>query len=196
MAKRRVRKIPKVLTKTQIKDFLAYFSGDTKVAKRNLLLTKTYLRTGARTNEILNMRYEDLIIADDMGFFYHLQKSKNGSQMQIPLPPDIYQGIMELSNIFGSNREGYVFRPTHKDVKLSDSYLRRVYAEAGEAIGLDFRMSPHKLRSTFASHLYGETGDIYLISKLLNHSSVAITEIYTKVFTASKRKAVDELQLY
>ena len=101
MAKR-IQKIPKCLTKTQIKDFLNCFTGEHITAKRNLLLTKTYLRTGARTNEILNMRYEDLLLNDEGEAFYHLQKSKNGSQMQMPLPADIYEGILDLSKLFKS----------------------------------------------------------------------------------------------
>ena len=196
MAKRKVKKIPKVLTKKQIRALLEQFSGSSVAHKRNLLLTKTLVRTGARTNEILSMRYEDIILDDDERAFYHLQKAKNGKQIQIPLPDDIYKGIIDLSKLYKSDMSGFVFRPAQRNVPLSDSYLRRVYREAGEAIGLDFKLSPHKLRSTFASHLYGETGDIYLVSNLLNHSSVSVTEIYTKVFTASKRKAVDELEMY
>ena len=196
MAKRKVRKIPTVLTKGQIKDFLGYFAGDTKVKQRNLLLTKTLLRTGARANEALHMRYEDLILDDEGKAFYHLKQSKNGSQMQIPLPPDIYEGILELSDVFNSNKQGYVFRPVSKDIPLASAYLRDVYRKAGVSIGLPFKMSPHKLRSTFASYLFAETGDIYLVSKLLNHSNISVTEIYTKVFTSAKRKAVDELHLY
>ena len=40
------------------------------------------------------------------------------------------------------------------------------------------KMHPHQLRHTFAKHLYDATGDIRLVSGLLDHKSIATTQIY------------------
>lgn len=52
-------------------------------------------------------------------------------------------------------------------------------------------ISPHKLRATFATHLYGETRDIELTSKALHHKSTTPTQKYVKVFDQDIRNAVN-----
>lgn len=52
-------------------------------------------------------------------------------------------------------------------------------------------ISPHKLRATFATNLYGKTRDIELTSKALHHKSTAPTQKYVKVFDQDIRNAVN-----
>ncbi|MBQ6256634.1 MAG: tyrosine-type recombinase/integrase, partial [Clostridia bacterium] len=58
------------------------------------------------------------------------------------------------------------------------------------AAPLKKRISPHKLRSTFGTNLYQETGDIYLVADVLGHSDVNTTRRhYAAMSDANKRKA-------
>ena len=52
-------------------------------------------------------------------------------------------------------------------------------------------ISPHKLRATFATNLYGKTRDIELTSKALHHKSTVPTQKYVKVFDQDVRNAVN-----
>ena len=56
-------------------------------------------------------------------------------------------------------------------------------------------ISPHKLRATFATNLYGKTRDIELTAKALHHKSTIPTQKYVKVFDQDVRNAVN-LNLY
>ena len=58
------------------------------------------------------------------------------------------------------------------------------------AAPLKKRISPHKLRSTFGTNLYQETGDIYLVADVLGHADVNTTRRhYAAMSDANKRKA-------
>ena len=51
---------------------------------------------------------------------------------------------------------------------------------------------PHKLRSTFATNLYQETGDIYLVADVLGHSSVDTTRRHYAEMTDRRRRMAAE----
>lgn len=53
---------------------------------------------------------------------------------------------------------------------------------------LDKKITPHKLRSTFATTVYQETGDIYLASQMIGHENINTTKRYAACVEESKRK--------
>ena len=59
---------------------------------------------------------------------------------------------------------------------------------AAVAAPLKQKISPHKLRSTFGTNLYLETGDIYLVADVLGHSDVNTTRKHYADMTDSKRR--------
>lgn len=57
-------------------------------------------------------------------------------------------------------------------------------------------ISPHKLRSTFGTHLYRETGDLYLVAEMLGHKDVNTTKKhYASLGEEKKRKAAELVKL-
>lgn len=50
------------------------------------------------------------------------------------------------------------------------------------------RLSPHKLRSTFGTNLYHETGDIYLVADVLGHSDVNTTRKHYAAMSDDRRR--------
>ena len=64
------------------------------------------------------------------------------------------------------------------------------------AAPLKKHLSPHKLRSTFGTNLYHETGDIYLVADVLGHSSVDTTrKHYADMTDARRRMAAEYVRL-
>ncbi|WP_449370962.1 tyrosine recombinase XerC [Thiomonas sp.] len=61
---------------------------------------------------------------------------------------------------------------------------QRVWLELREqacAAGLDARVHPHMLRHSFASHVLQSSGDLRAVQELLGHSSIATTQVYTRL---------------
>jgi integrase/recombinase XerD len=82
------------------------------------------------------------------------------------------RGVADVCGALFVNRNGAMMKP-----QSIRSKLRRYAAE----IGLGRRITPHMLRHTAATLLI-ETGvDIRIVQRLLGHSSIATTEIYTHV---------------
>jgi integrase/recombinase XerD len=70
---------------------------------------------------------------------------------------------------------------------LTVSGLEKIVVRLGEWAGITgVRCSPHTFRHTFAVTFMKAIGDIYLLSKLMGHSSVRVTEEYLKSFTGKE----------
>jgi site-specific recombinase XerD len=58
------------------------------------------------------------------------------------------------------------------------------------------KISPHKLRSTYGTNLYQETGDIYLVADALGHADVNTTrKHYAEIEDQKRRKAASYIKL-
>ena len=87
---------------------------------------------------------------------------------------------MERSKVFFTD-----FRTTAFGESMP-AKLKRLARKAGIAD----KITPHKMRSTYGSNLYEETGDIYLVADALHHSSVEVTRRhYARMSTEHKRLA-------
>lgn len=194
--KRKVQKLPNILTKPQIASFLGAFEGETRTMVRNKLFFKLLLGTGMRCNEATTMLYSDIIISDEGNPIYFLKHSKNGRQEHVPIPIPLYNDILKLSKLFKSRQQGYVFRPCSKNVPLNDRYLRKIVKVFAKKASIPFNVKIHTMRHTYASHLFNETNNIYVVSKMLRHQNLESTLIYTRLFNGEQQRASEILNLY
>ena len=59
------------------------------------------------------------------------------------------------------------------------------------------KITPHKLRSTYGTELYRETGDIYIVADVLGHRDVNTTRKHYAAITEDHRRAVaDKVKLH
>ena len=65
--------------------------------------------------------------------------------------------------------------------RLSSRYVREVIDRAVLRCGVDYHISPHMLRHTFATDMLNNGADLMTVKELLGHSSVNTTGIYTHV---------------
>ena len=92
--------------------------------------------------------------------------------------------------------EGALFLSTQKKRINQRSVQLLVKKYAAIAAPLKPKISPHKLRSTFATNLYSATGDIYLVADVLGHSSVDTTrKHYADQKDENRRNAANYVRL-
>lgn len=134
---------------------------------RNVLLIELALRTGARAQEILNIRRSDLHSDDESVF---IRGIKGSSDREIPLPSSLYKRL----ELFASHETELIFNITYNRFR---------------EIWLTYRPAPkklHSLRHTFAINLYNKTKDIRLVQVSLGHRNIANTMVYAEYVYSQK----------
>jgi integrase/recombinase XerD len=150
--------------------------------------------TGLRVTELLSLPAGAL--ASDAAML--MIKGKGGKERIVPLSDPAKAAALRL-------REG--LKKTAKTPKQSPRYLfpgrdltqpmtRQGFALLLKQIALKAnihpaRLSPHVLRHSFASHLLAHGADLRSLQKLLGHSDIATTQIYTHVLAERLQKLIE-----
>jgi len=80
--------------------------------------------------------------------------------------------------------------------RLTDRAIQNLVKKYASLITKLKNISPHKLRSTFGTQLYAETGDIYLVANVLGHADVNTTrKHYAKMDDTYRRRAANAVRL-
>ncbi len=139
---------------------------------RNCLALLLALKTGARAQELLNIRKNDLNMYDHTVFIKGL---KGSDDREIPVTDEIFEEL-----------EQYTRPMKDTDLIFPVSYhrLRQIWCDY-RPVGKKF----HCLRHTFAIRLYKKTKDIRLLQVALGHRNITNTMIYADyVYSQSELK--------
>ncbi len=167
-------KLPKTLPKPV--EF-RYIKEALKVAdEEEELIVLLLYGLGLRISELSNLKIED--IQND----WIRVKGKGDKTRNIPILPLLKSKIG--SYIKRNIKKIYLFEKDGK--KLSENALRYKVNKIFGKIGI--KVTPHQLRHSYASDLLNSGGRISDVSKLLGHSSLSTTEIYTKLDSKYKLK--------
>jgi len=166
-------------------------------AKRDYAMLILFLGTGIRVSECVGINIADV----DMENNAFLVTRKGGNQVVLYYPPEVAEALAE----YMEERKQIKALPGHEDALFLSLQRKRISQRAVQllvkkyasvAAPLKPRISPHKLRSTYATNLYHETGDIYLVADVLGHTSVDTTrKHYADMTDARRRMAAEHVHL-
>ena len=136
--------------------------------------------SGLRASEAINLKWTDVNKSDSSLNIY----GKGSKERKVYLPEDFLNSILKISKdskyIFNLNKKPISIRTVNKF--LSDSYKQGL---------INLPLSSHMFRHSFATTMLENNADIRHIQKLLGHSSISTTEIYTKVAKSLKKSVLD-----
>ncbi len=146
------------------------------VRQRYELLFELIQKSGLRISEALGLKVQHIRVVD--GVAKHVRViGKGNKERQVPLP-EAFGRVLALS-LTGKTQEDYVFakKPGGKPpgAHATRAYLQKLIAKAGIAK----KVTPHKLRHTYATRLLEKDVQLVDIQALLGHESIATTQIYT-----------------
>ena len=129
---------------------------------------------GIRISELSNIKLVD--IKDE----WILINGKGAKQRELPMLPIVSTVINQYKNFAYPK----VYLLEKKDIQLNTNQIRYIVNRVFKAHGL--KVTPHQLRHSFATDLLNEGARVSDISKLLGHSTMASTQLYTKLKNSTK----------
>ena len=166
-------------------------------AKRDFAILSLFLGTGIRVSECVGMNISDVDLENNA----FIVTRKGGNQVVLYFPPEVAEALadymQERSHIQAvDGHEEALFLSLQRKRITQRAVQNLVKKYASIAAPLKTRISPHKLRSTYATNLYNETGDIYLVADVLGHTSVDTTrKHYADMTDARRRMAAEHVHL-
>jgi len=147
-----------------------------KTSLEDRLLVELFYSLGLRISEIENLKVKNIKNS------WVIVKGKGDKIRQLPLIKRVEELIDEYIDKYSPSE--YLFEKKGK--KLSSNQLRYKITKIFK--GLSLKVTPHQLRHSFATELLQSGASIVDVSRLLGHSSLDSTQIYTKLESSYKKE--------
>jgi integrase/recombinase XerD len=172
------KKIPSVLTKTEIKNLM-----DSLESKKSKLMVSLIYAGGFRVSELVALKIDDLEFDEKIG---HIRQAKGKKDRIFNIPNFLTKDLYKQVNKQRELKKDHLF--SGPNGKLTPRNIQKIISKAAKKIGLKKHVSPHTLRHSFATHLLEDGIDIRKIQELLGHADLSTTQIYTHVSREELKK--------
>ena len=169
-----------------------------KNKQRNIAIFTLFLGTGIRVSECVGLDIEDVDFKNNRIRIIR----KGGKEEYVYFGEEVANALKSYiieERVHVKPREG------HEHALFYSIQKRRISVQAIENLVNEYtsqitsfkHITPHKLRSTYGTALYQQTGDIYLVAEVLGHNDVNTTrKHYAAMDDEQKRSAADAVTLH
>lgn len=187
---RKNRKLAPALSVAEMEKLLQQPNLSFRMQIRNRAIMEILYSSGIRLGELLHLSIHDPDLKDKTLF---IRKAKRKKQRIVPLGKN---AIFYLQEYLEKIRPRYAAKnPKERTLFLSNtgaplkpSALRAALREYRIKAGIEKNVSPHTFRRTCATHLLQQGADIRYIQELLGHSSLKVTQYYTRVMPSEVKE--------
>ena len=186
---KREKKLPTILSSDEI-DLLISNAGDLKNSLRLRAMIEIMYASGLRVSELCEMPMS-AILGDRL-----LIRGKGNKERIVPIHAEAISAIekyMKIREHFISGEKGstFLFPSTGQTGHLTRDAFFKMIKKCAVLSGIDpTRVSPHKLRHSFASHLLQGGANLRAIQMMLGHEDISTTQIYTHVLPEKLKNEV------
>jgi integrase/recombinase XerD len=153
---------------------------------RDIAVLELLFATGARVSEICTLKNEN---ADITNRCIKIHGKGNRERIIQIENPDVLQALSLYYQAFKDDVENSLWFFTNRlHNRLSEQSVRFMISKYVHRIGFNGHITPHMFRHSFATFMLEEEVDIRYIQKLLGHSSITTTQIYTHVSSAKQKE--------
>ena len=145
---------------------------------KHRLILKVLYGCGLRVSEIINLKKNNINFNEKL---VHIKLSKNKRDRFVRIPDSL---VGELEAYIKLNNDEFLF-PSNRGGKLTKKTIGKIVKNAGRKAEVKKQVYPHLLRHSFATHLLEAGIDLRIIQKLLGHSDIKTTQIYTQISQAN-----------
>ena len=184
------RVLPESLTTTEVDDLLAVPNEKTDKGLRDKAIFELMYSSGLRVSEICSLKIEDISFEEKCLKI----KGKGNRERIVPINDralDILQRYIQTSRVImvKGKKTSELFLNFRGD-KISRVGIWKIVKETMKKSDIDKNVYPHTLRHSFATHLIQHGADLRSVQRMLGHSDITTTEIYTHVDSSHLKKQI------
>ena len=197
------RRLPKFLTAQQMVDLLAAplklpiaRKGPKRsvaeiLCRRDVAILETIYSCGLRISELCGLQAQDI----DWASKSVRARGKGKKERVIPIGDPALKAIREYWQLlaYAPSGDSPAFPAGTTEVRpVSPRGLQLRLKKYLAIAGLDPKLTPHKLRHSYATHLLDAGADLRSVQELLGHAHLVTTQVYTHLTTERLKKAYDQ----
>ncbi|HZJ52731.1 MAG TPA: site-specific tyrosine recombinase XerD [Myxococcaceae bacterium] len=188
---RQARRLPVFLTLDEVEALLAAPRDTTPAGLRDRAMLHVLYATGLRVSELVGLSVNSIQL--EAG--YLVARGKGDKERLVPLGR---RAVAEVRTWLGRGRPALLRGRTSRALfvgprgtALTRQGVWKLLRRHALAAGIRKRLSPHKLRHSFATHLVERGADLRVVQAMLGHADLATTQIYTHVDARRLRAVYD-----
>lgn len=191
---REAKLLPKTISFHSIQKFLSVLYAQKmqtvsayqfKCCLRDIAVIELLFATGMRISELCSLKPSDIDLENNTVLIYGKGSKERILQFG---NSEVISALATYQSTFKADISacGYFFVNKRKQ-KLSDPSVRFMINRYAALAGIEQHITPHMFRHSFATLLLEQDVDIRYIQKMLGHSSISTTEIYTHVSNTKQK---------
>jgi integrase/recombinase XerD len=179
------RPLPVVLTGDEVERLLAQPAAAPKYEKdprrvRDRAMLETLYATGLRVSELVGLKRAEVNLTDPA---YVSTVGKGRKQRLVPLGVAACEAInaylADARPRLDRGRNAPALFLTHHGRPMTRQGFWKLLGRYARAAGIRKKISPHKLRHSFATHLLERGADLRAVQAMLGHADIGTTQVYT-----------------
>lgn len=190
---KRMSRLPsRVLSEEEVERVMAVPDLSTPTGFRDRTIMEVIYSTGVRLNEAASLKVEDI---DLMEKVVRVILGKGGKDRVVPIGEKacefVEKYLKEVRPLFlrKKEEEPRAIWLTKGGTALSSILIQANFRHYGKTAGVPERANPHAFRHAFATHLLRHGADIHAVSKMLGHTNLRTTQLYTHLAQVDVKKA-------
>lgn len=171
------KRIPNVLTVTQIDNLLSQPSGDLPKEIRDKAMLELLYATGIRVSELIRLKAEDVNLK--LGYIICRDKAKERIvPFGLTAKNSVLRYITEARDRLLKGQETEALFVNCSGRPMSRQGFWKIVKSYGDKAGIEEDITPHTLRHSFALHLVENGADLRAVQEMMGHSVISTTQVY------------------
>jgi integrase/recombinase XerD len=193
---KQIKKLPKILSVDQVEKLIKSSREDQSIngIRLNTMIEILYA-TGIRVSELVEMKLSATYAEKN----FLLVQGKGNKERLVPISENTEEKIKDYLKIrneyINNDTESKWLFPSKQSSKghITRQRFNQLLQILCERVNLNnIRISPHKLRHAFATHLLANGVDLRSLQQMLGHADISTTQIYTHVLKDRLKKLVSD----
>jgi integrase/recombinase XerD len=183
------RALPSPLSPDECARLLLAPDPRSAAGRRDRAMLELLYATGLRVSELVGLQLNDV----DLEARVLIARGKGNKERLVPVGAPAAEAVKGY--LAGGTRDRLLHGRRSKDLfvtgrggRMTRHGFAKLLDKCARKIGIWRRISPHKLRHSFATHLLAGGADLRAVQAMLGHADVATTQVYTHVETSQARR--------